>query len=125
MNSLDNRNNLLTRMAVGLIAGAGIAAVDNFAFGGEASPIMIVGMLLIVAGAAGTIWGVRAAVVAALVWVWLPLAHVVKHMFDLPDTLHPNTYGSILKLATFSFVVATIGFGLGLMLHRLVRKTPA
>jgi len=118
----DERNNFLRRIAVGLIAGAGVAAVDNFAFGGEISPIVIVAMLLIVAGAFGTIWGVRAAVVAAIVWAWLPMAHVAKHVFRLPDTLHPNTYASILKLAVFSFVVAAIGFGLGLIMHRLVHE---
>ena len=125
MGPRHNQNSLLIRVAVGVIVGAGIAAVDNFAFGGEVSPIVIVGMLLIVAGAAGMIWGVRAAVAVVIIWAWLPMAHVVKHLFGLPDTLHPNTYASILKLAVFSFVVTAIGFGLGLLLRRLVRKSTA
>jgi len=33
------------------------------------------------------------------------LIHFVKHVLGLPDTLHPNTYGSILMLAVFSLVV--------------------
>src|SRR5215469_14168573 len=53
---------VLKRIGIGLIAGAGISAVDNFAFRGEISPIAIVGMLLIVAGSAASVWGVRAAV---------------------------------------------------------------
>lgn len=57
---------------VGLVAGAAIAAVDNFAFGGEVSPIVIVGMLLILVGTAGIIWGIRAIPVALIIWLWLP-----------------------------------------------------
>ena len=101
------------------MAGAAIAAVDNFAFGGEVSPIVVVGMLLLFAAAAGMFWGVRAAVAVALAWVWLPMAHVIKHRMRLPDTLHPNTYVSILKLAAFSFVIAAVGLGLGLAFRRL------
>ncbi|HUH64054.1 MAG TPA: hypothetical protein VLZ50_13705 [Terracidiphilus sp.] len=111
---------LLLRNSVGFIAGAGIAAVDNFAFGGEVSPIVIVAMLLIVSGAVGAIWGLHGVVAAGMVWVWLPMAHVVKHAFDLPDTIQPNTYSSILMLGIFSFVVTGLGLGFGVALRRLL-----
>jgi hypothetical protein len=52
-------------------------------------------------------------------WAWLTLVHLVKHVFGLPDTLHPNTYTSILMLAVFSLVVATIGTGCGILIRRL------
>jgi hypothetical protein len=117
--------NLCSRIAVGLIAGAGLAVVDNFAFGGEVSPIVIVGMLLIFAGAIGLAWGTRGIIAGAIAWAWLPLAHLVKKVLHLPDTLQPNTYASILKLAAFSLVVTAIGFGLGLLLHRLAAKKTA
>ncbi len=111
---------LSIRAGIGVIVGAGIAAVDNFAFGGEVSPIVIVGMLLVFGAAAGTIWGLRAAVATAIVWVWLPLAHVLKHMMRLPDTIHPNTYASIVKLGVFTFAVTAIGLGLGLAFRRIL-----
>jgi len=113
---------LWTRIAVGLIAGAGLAAVDNFAFGGEVSPIVIVALLLVIAGAIGSTWGTRGVVAAAIAWAWLPSAHLMKKVLHLPDTLHPNTYGSILKLAAFSLVVTAIGFGFGLLLRLVALK---
>ncbi len=116
--------NVSIRVGIGLIAGAGIAAVDNFAFGGEVSPIVIVGMLLVFGAAVGMIWGGRAAVAAAIAWVWLPIAHVLKHLMRLPDTIHPNTYASLLKLAAFTFVVTAIGLGFGLAFRQLSRRAP-
>jgi hypothetical protein len=52
-------------------------------------------------------------------WACVPLAHVVKHVLGLPDTLQPNTYKSILMLAAFTFVVAALGTGGGLLIRRL------
>ena len=43
---------------------------------------------------------------------------MTKHALGLPDTLHPNTYLSILYLAAFTLVVAIIGTGCGLLVHR-------
>ena len=121
---MKTQSDVLKRAGIGLIVGAGIAAVDNFAFGGEVSPVVIVGMLLVFGAAAGMVWGVRAAVAAAIVWVCLPMAHVLKHMLGLPDTLRPNTYLSILKLGALSFVVTAIGLGFGLALRRLLSGQP-
>jgi hypothetical protein len=112
------------RVGIGVIVGAGIAAVDNFAFGGEVSPIVIVGMLLVFGAAVGMIWGGRAAVAAAIAWVWLPMAHVLKHLLRLPDTIHPNNYASLLKLGAFTFVVTAIGLGFGLAFRRLLGGHP-
>ena len=112
------------RVGIGLIAGAGIAAVDNFAFGGEVSPIVIVGMLLVFGVAVGMLWGGRAAIAAAVAWVWLPMAHVLKHLMRLPDTIHPNTYASLLKLGAFTFIVTAIGLGFGMACRRLSRRAP-
>jgi hypothetical protein len=112
------------RVGIGVIVGAGIAAVDNFAFGGEVSPIVIVGMLVVFGAAVGMIWGGRAAVAAAIAWVWLPMAHVLKHLMRLPDTIHPNNYASLLKLGAFTFVVTAIGLGFGLAFRRLLGGHP-
>ncbi|HZV35336.1 MAG TPA: hypothetical protein VFB72_12250 [Verrucomicrobiae bacterium] len=108
------------RFAVGLVCGAGISAVDNFAFKGEVSPIIIVALLLVAAASVGAIWGRRALPAVLAIWACHPLAHVFKHALNLPDTLHPNTYGSILILAIFSLVVTAIGAGCGLAMHRLI-----
>lgn len=87
--------------------------VDNFAFEGEVSPIVIVAMLLAVTVAVGAAWGRRGWVAAAVAWACVPVAHLVKHVLGLADTLHPNTYASILLLAAFTLLVAILGTGLG------------
>lgn len=107
------------RLGVGLAAGVAIALVDNYAFAGEVSPIVIVGLLFAATAAAGAIWGREAWIAAAGVWACVPLAHLVKHVLGWPDTLHPNTYASILKLACFSLVVAMAGTGCGVLARRL------
>ncbi len=116
-----HETSLRLRLAFGLVAGAAIATVDNFAFGGEVSPIVIVGMLLIAVGSLAIVWGKRASLVAVIIWIWLPGAHLVMHAFGLPDTIHPNTYSSIVKLGLFSFAIAAIAMGIGLMLRRALR----
>jgi hypothetical protein len=108
-----------------MAAGATLAAVDNLAFGGEVSPILIVAMLLVCTAAIGVLWGRRGLVAGTVAWAWLPAAHLVKKVFQLPDTLHPKTYGSILKLAAFSLVITAIGFGLGLLLRQLAPQKKA
>ncbi len=84
---------------VGLAGGAVLVYVDCFAFEGEVSPIIIVALLLAATAMAGAMWGRSGWIAAAVTWVCLPLTHLVKHVLDLPDTLHPNTYTSILFLA--------------------------
>lgn len=109
---------LSTRIGIGLSAGAVIVYVDNFAFEGEVSPIVIVIMLLVTTASAGAMWRRRGWVPAAVAWACVPLAHVVKHALGLPDTLQPNTYTSILYLAVFSLVVATVGTVGGILVRR-------
>lgn len=106
-------------LSAGLAAGAGIVFVDNWAFEGEVSPIVIVGLLLAATAGAAAVWGRSGLVAATVVWASVPLAHVVKHVFGLPDTLHPNTYRSILFLAVFTLVVSMIGAASGLLLRRV------
>ena len=69
--------------------------VDNGAFQGEVSPIVIVA-LLVAATASRALWGRSGSMAAAVTWACVPLAHVVEHVLELPDTLHPNTYTSTL-----------------------------
>lgn len=107
------------RLGVGLAAGAAIACVDNLAFKGEVSPIIIVAMLLAATAAAGAVWSGRGWATAAATWACVPLAHLVKHVLGLPDTLHPNTYMSILYLAGFTLVVAIAGTACGVLVGRL------
>ena len=106
------------RLCVGLAAGIAVAWVDNFAFEGEVSPIVIVVMLLAATATIAAVWGRRGWATAAAAWLCVPLAHLIKHVLGLPDTLHPNTYTSILMLAAFTFVVAAFGTGAGMLIHR-------
>ena len=109
------------RLAVGLVAGAVIAGIDAFAFGGEVSPIVIVSLLLLATTAVAGLWGRAGRLAAAAAWVCLPLGHLVRHVLGLPDTVQPNTYASILLLAAFTFVIAVLGTGAGMLIHAKVR----
>ena len=119
MSSTSVTHRSLLLLGIGFVAGVAIVAVDSFAFGGEVSPIVIVAMLIAVTASAGWIWGWRGWRASVVVWLCVPLAHLVKHMLSLPDTLQPNTYISILMLAAFTFAVSTIGTGCGVLLRRL------
>jgi hypothetical protein len=106
------------RLVSGVLGGAAIAFVDNCAFEGEASPILVIALLFAATAASGAIWGRSAWMTVAVIWACVPLAHVVKHFFGLPDTLHPNTYTSILLLAAFTFAVAAVGTACGMLIRR-------
>lgn len=106
----------------GFAAGMGIAAVDNLLFEGEVSPIVTLGLLLTTAITAGTVWGRRGWSAAVLAWAWVPGAHVVKRAAGSPDTLHPNTWASVLMLAAFTLAVAAVGLGCGLLVNRLAGR---
>jgi hypothetical protein len=110
------------RPVVGFVAGALIAYVDNFAFEGEVSPIVIVAMLLVATGIAGVLWGRQAWVASSAIWACIPLVHLMKHFLRLPDTLQPNTYASIVALAVFTLVVSSVGTGGGVLLRWLSGK---
>jgi hypothetical protein len=110
---------LPTQLGMGLLVGAAIVYVDNFAFQGEVSPFVIVAMLLAATAMAGAMWGRGGWIAAAVTWAAIPLAHLAKHLLGLPDTLHPNTYTSIFFLAAFTLAVATLGTGCGLLVRRL------
>ena len=119
------RKNVRPRIAkligIGLITGIVISSVDNFAFGGEVSPIVIVILLLLTSTAFGAFFGWPGSIVILFTWVFIPLVHLVKHLFNLHDTINPNTFESILKLAIFTFVVASVGFGSGILLNRFIK----
>ncbi|MCX5767455.1 MAG: hypothetical protein NTZ43_09570 [Gemmatimonadetes bacterium] len=115
----------LERFAVGFGTGIAIACVDNFAFGGEVSPIVIVALLSATTATFGGAWGRAGWPTALAAWVCVPLAHLVKHVLGLPDTLHPNTYTSILLLAAFTLVIATLGTGAGMLMHRRRKNSGA
>jgi hypothetical protein len=108
-----------TQIGGGTIAAAAIVYADNFAFEGEVSPILIVAMLLAATAIAGAMWGRSAWIAAAVTWACVPCAHLVKRVLGLPDTLHPNTYTSILYLAAFTLVVAISGTACGALIRKL------
>lgn len=110
---MNSRSTLRLRIGVGFAAGMIIALVDNLAYGGEVSPIVIVLMLLAASMVTGAVWGTRGWPAVGACWIPIPSAHLIKHVLGLPDTLHPNTYRSIVYLAIFSIAIAALGFGLG------------
>ena len=109
--------------AFGLVAGALAIYIDNVAFEGEASPIVVVITLLVVTATAAAVWGRRGWLANAIAWACVPAAHVAKHLLGLPDTLHPNTYRSIAMLAVFTLVVAVVGTAAGTLVHRPRTRT--
>jgi hypothetical protein len=106
------------RAFVGLLLGAALVYLDNFAFDGETSPVVIVGCLLVMTACVTALWGTRAWIAGLVVWMPLPSAHLVKHGLGLPDTIQPNTYTSIAYLAAFTLVIAVVGGGFGLLVRR-------
>jgi len=116
MNLTFMKSNSPLLLVAGIVAGAVVAAVDNLAFDGEVSPIVIVAMLFVATATFGSIWSWRGGLASGVAWVCVPLAHLMKHVLGMPDTLQPNTYTSILLLAGFTFAISTIGTGCGIVL---------
>jgi hypothetical protein len=110
------------RFLSGALVGMAIAAVDNFAFGGEVSPIVIVLLLATATCVFGAIWSRRGWISTLGTWICLPLIHLVKYVFGLPDTLHPNTFTSIAMLGMFSLAVACIGQLSGTLARGLIHR---
>ena len=106
------------RIGIAFALGIAIAAADNFAFGGETSPIFIFGLLLIATALIGFNWRSRGWLPAVILWVCIPSAHLIKHGLGLPDTIQPNTYASILKLAAVTLAVAVVGTAAGMAVGR-------
>jgi hypothetical protein len=118
----DTRN-ILT-LSTGLLAGIMIAVLDNFAAYGEVSPALIVFFLLIASAGAAVIWDTSGWITAAITWIFLPFAQLIRQFFGLPDTLHPATYASILKIAMFSMVITAAGTATGILIRRMTTGTP-
>lgn len=119
--AIDTRN-ILT-IATGFLAGIIIVLVDNFAVDGEISPVVIVILLLVVSASAGIIWDTAGWITAAITWVFLPSAHLIRLFFSLPDILHPAANGSILKLAIFSMIITAAGTVTGILIRRMTTGT--
>ncbi|MFZ2325031.1 MAG: hypothetical protein WAV89_15220 [Ignavibacteriaceae bacterium] len=109
-------------IALGLVAGIIIAAVDNLVFGGEVSPVVIVVMLIIFNAVFGFIWEWKSWSASLSAWICIPLVHLIKHLLGLPDTLHPNTYASIIMLTVFTFIVSILGSGGGILVHKFLKE---
>ena len=119
INKTSPRHRLLLQLTVGLLIGAGLVYLDGYAFGGETSPIVTIGCLLVATAGLSLTWGTGAWVAASIAWVLLPLGHVVKRVLGIPDTIQPNTYISIAGLAAVTLVAAIVGGGVGLLTRRL------
>jgi len=110
----------MLQVVIGFAAGIVIAAIDNIAFNGEVSPVVIVVLLFAVSFTSGVLWGIRGWLMPAIAWICVPSVHLDKHIIGLPDTIHPNTYGSILMLAMFTLVIALAGISIAALVRKLV-----
>jgi hypothetical protein len=119
MTSENIDRQLYRQIIYGAVFGNIVVVVDNFAFEGEVSPIVIVAMLVVGTAVVGGLWGWRGWCASVIAWICVPTAHIIKHVLGLPDTLHPNTYASILLLAAFTFVISLLGTGIGVLLRRV------
>lgn len=115
----DARGAWSVLLCAAVALGVAIAAVDNLALEGEASPILVVALLIGTTVAIGALAPRRVWVAALAVWGWVPLAHLTKHMLGMPDTLRPNTYASIVLLGAVSLFVTVVGSGCGVLARRL------
>ena len=106
-----------TRLGFGIACGTAIALVDNFASGGEVSPVVVVVLLLAASVTAGALWGLSGWPAMVLIWIAVPAPHVVLLAVGLPDTLHPATWGSIAQVAGFTAFVVACGSGVGALFH--------
>jgi hypothetical protein len=102
----------------GALLGTLVVFVDNVAFEGEVSPIIIGAMLLMGTALVGTLWGWGGWYASGIAWICVPMAHMIKYLLGLPETLHPNTYASILRLAAFTLALSLIGTGVGVLLRK-------
>ena len=107
----------------GIVAGLIISAVDNLAYSGIANPFVVVAMLLAVTGVAGIVFTKRGLIVVFAAWVCNPLVHAVKHIFNSSGSLHPETWLYILMLAIYTLVISLFGWGLGLLIQKLMKKS--
>jgi hypothetical protein len=57
---------------------------------------------------------------AFLVGPWVPATHFVLHVLDLPDTVNPDSYITILILVPVSLVICGIGAWTGAILRHVV-----
>lgn len=110
------------QICLGLLVGAAIAFIDNYALGGEVSPILIVLLLLITGLVAGALWGLRGALFGISAWVWVPLSHAIKHALKLADTIQPNTYLSIVYMGAFTLLIWAVGLGGGCFVRRFAAE---
>lgn len=101
----------------GSLAGLATAYVDNVAFQGEVSPVVVVAMIFITTAVAGFFWRNHGGIAALIIWICVPGVHVMKRLLGMRDTLYPHTWLSVFKLALFSLLVAIAGFGAGLLLR--------
>ena len=113
------KDNGKLKYVAAVIIGLIISAVDNYAFGGEITPMVIILLLLLATSGMSVIVNTKAYLISIIIWFFLPAVHLIKHLCGLSDSIQPNTIKSILLLALFTFAISQIGFLIG----RGIRKT--
>jgi hypothetical protein len=113
------RRNRIIKYISAIVIGLFISALDNCAFGGEISPVIVIMLLFLFCAGMAFIVNTYAYLISIIIWIFLPLVHFINHLLGFTDSIQPNTYQSIFLLALVTFAVSQIGFVVG----RIIRKT--
>lgn len=120
VNSNDHSVSSLLLLMAAAVTGILIAVIGSVSFGSGVSPIVIPGLLLAATFLFGAIGGQKRSWMALVVWIWLPLFHLVQRLFGITDALDPDTFSSIVLLGAFTLIVAMIGTTAGVLARRLL-----
>jgi hypothetical protein len=96
------------------------AAVDKAAPFGDDSSMLTVLLWLLFSGVMGFSVPRRPWRWALVLGPWTALLHLVVHALGLADSIHPNTYATILILVPVSLAACCLGAYGGAMARRLV-----
>jgi hypothetical protein len=116
------KDNGKLKYVAAVIIGLIISAVDNYAFGGEITPMVVILLLLLSTSGMSVIVNAKAYLISIIIWFFLPAVHLIKHIFGLSDTIEPNTYQSILLLALVTFLICQIGFLVGRGIRKAINN---
>jgi hypothetical protein len=113
----------LVLYGLGILLGLLTASLDVVAPWGDDSAKVILLFWVLSCGALGFLRPRRAWRWAVVVALWVPLAHLLLHALGRPDSIHPNTYGTILLLVPLSLVVCFAGAYGGAVLRHATQRT--
>lgn len=107
--------------ALAIVFGLLVAAFDVAVPFGDDTEKGTVFLWVICCGLLGFLRPTRPWRWACLVGLWVPAAHLVLHALDLPDSINPNDYATILVLVPVSLAICALAAWSGAFVRHLVR----